>query len=165
MCTVWSIGFLTSWVSKQHITCINWPSESTPKVADTTVIKNMLHGRFSLLLLLAFRIYLWQRTSKLWFFTFLSFKFLCPRFHITLLNLGLLCDQKAIKTPKLNTIWLEVLAKVLNMLIGLKGNNYYSKVFKRVNYKLWNSTFWVVISWHTPYLLMHKGVILLLLLY
>ena len=31
------------------------------------------------------------------------------------------------------------------MLIGLKGNNYYSKVFKRVNYKLSNNTFWVVI--------------------
>ena len=45
-------------------------------------------------------------------------------------------DQKAIKTPKLNTNGLEVLAKVLNMLIGLKGNNYYSQVFKRVNYKL-----------------------------
>ena len=53
-------------------------------------------------------------------------------------------DQKAIKTPKLNTIWLELIARVLNMLIGLKGDNYYSKVFKRVNYKLWNSTFWVV---------------------
>ena len=45
-------------------------------------------------------------------------------------------DQKAIKTPKLNTIWLELIARVLNMLIGLKGDNYYSKVFKRVNYKL-----------------------------
>ena len=54
-------------------------------------------------------------------------------------------DQKAIKTPKLNTIWLELIAKVLNILIGLKGDNYYSKVFIRVNYKLWNSTFWVVI--------------------
>ena len=32
------------------------------------------------------------------------------------------------------------------MLIGLKGDNYYSKVFKRVNYKLSNSTFWVVIK-------------------
>ena len=32
------------------------------------------------------------------------------------------------------------------MLIGLKGDNYYSKVFKRVNYKLWNITFWVVIT-------------------
>ena len=58
--------------------------------------------------------------------------------------------KEAIKTPKLNTYWLEALAKVLNMLIGLKGNNYYSKVFKRVNYKLCNSTFWVVINrpWH-----------------
>ena len=55
-------------------------------------------------------------------------------------------DQKAIKTPKLNTIWLELIARVLNLLIGLKGDNYYSKVFKRVNYKLWNSTFWVVIK-------------------
>ena len=55
-------------------------------------------------------------------------------------------DQKAIKTPKLNTILLELIARVLNMLIGLKGNNYYSKVFKRVNYKLWNSNFWVVIN-------------------
>ena len=55
-------------------------------------------------------------------------------------------DQKAIKTPKLNTIWLELIARVLNMLIGIKGDNYYSKVFKRVNYKLWNSTFWVVIN-------------------
>ena len=55
-------------------------------------------------------------------------------------------DKKAIKTPKLNTIWLELIAMVLNMLIGLQGDNYYSKVFKRVNYKLSNSTFWVVIT-------------------
>ena len=55
-------------------------------------------------------------------------------------------DQKAIKTPKLNTIWLELIARVLNMSIELKGNNYYSKVSKRVNYKLWKNTFWVVIT-------------------
>ena len=55
-------------------------------------------------------------------------------------------DQKAIKTPKLNTFWLELIARVLNMLIGLKGDNYYSKMFKRVNHKLSNSTFWIVIS-------------------
>ena len=61
-------------------------------------------------------------------------------------------DQKAIKTPKLNTIWLELIARVLNMLIGLKCDNYYSKVFKKVNYKLWNSTFWVVISHHLYFL-------------
>ena len=61
-------------------------------------------------------------------------------------------DQKAIKTLKLNTIWLKLIARVLNMPIELKGNNYYSKVFKRVNYKLWNSTFWVVITHviHSP---------------
>ena len=45
---------------------------------------------FSLLPLLAFRICLWQRTSKLWFFMFLSFPLLCHGFQRTLLNLGLL---------------------------------------------------------------------------
>ena len=54
--------------------------------------------------------------------------------------------KKLSKTPKLNTIWLEMIEKVLNMPIELKGNNYYSKVFKRVNYKLQNITFWVVIT-------------------
>ena len=32
------------------------------------------------------------------------------------------------------------------MPIELKGLNYYSKVFKRINYRLSNSTFWVVIT-------------------
>ena len=45
---------------------------------------------FSLLPLLAFRICLWQRTSKLRFFMFLSFPLLCHGFQRTLLNLGLL---------------------------------------------------------------------------
>ena len=58
-------------------------------------------------------------------------------------------DQITIKNTKTYTIWLEMIAKVLNMLIKLKGNNYYSKVFKRVNYKVQNNTFWVVISWPT----------------
>ncbi|RVW17490.1 hypothetical protein CK203_085537 [Vitis vinifera] len=82
-------------------TCINWTSESAPKVAATTVIKNMLHGRFSLLLLLAFRIYSWQMTSKL-----------CPRFLITLLNLGLLWEVEysdwlanAVVIPKKGRKW------------------------------------------------------------
>ena len=56
-------------------------------------------------------------------------------------------DKKAIKTPKLNILWLELITRVLNMPIELKGDNYYSKLFKRVSYKLWNSTFWVVIKW------------------
>ena len=57
------------------------------------------------------------------------------------------------KNTKTYTIWLELIARVLNMLIGLKCNNYCSKVFKRVNYKLWTSTFWVVISHHSLRLL------------
>ena len=100
-------------------------------------------------ILLAFRICLWQRTSKLRFFMFLSFPLLCHGFQRTLLNLGLLWWSKSYqntKTQKLNTILLELIARVLNMPIELKGNNYYSKVFKRVNYKLWNNTFWAVIT-------------------
>ena len=56
-----------------------------------------------------------------------------------------------------------MIAKVLNMLIGLKGNNYYSKVFKRVNYKLSNTTFWVVITnqhWAAPLKDMGNSIIL-----
>ena len=34
-----------------------------------------------------------------------------------------------------------MIEKVLNMPIELKCNNYYSKVFKRVNYKLQNNIF------------------------
>ena len=45
---------------------------------------------FSLLHLLAFRICLWQRTSKLRFFMFLSFTLLFHGFQRTILNLGLL---------------------------------------------------------------------------
>ena len=45
-------------------------------------------------------------------------------------------DQISNKNTKTYTIWLEMIAKVLNKLIELKVNNYYSKVFKRVNYKL-----------------------------
>ena len=60
-------------------------------------------------------------------------------------------DQNTIKNTKTYTIWLEIIAKVLNMLIELKCNNYYSKMFKRVNYKLQNNTFWVVIIVLTEY--------------
>ena len=58
--------------------------------------------------------------------------------------------KKLSKTPKLNTIWFETITRVLNMPIELKSNNYYSKMFKRVNYKLQNNTFWVVITSHRP---------------
>ena len=52
------------------------------------------------LLLLAFQIFLWQRTSKLWFFMFLSFSLLCHGFQRTLLNLGLLWWSKSYQNTK-----------------------------------------------------------------
>ena len=54
--------------------------------------------------------------------------------------------KKLSKTSKLSKNWLVTLARVLNVPIELKGNKYYSKVFKRVYKKLWKSTFWAVIS-------------------
>ena len=78
-----------------------------------------------------------QSAPKLGFFMCLSFNLLCHGLHKILPHSWLvLMIKKAIKTPKLNTIWLELIARVLNMLIGLKGVNYYSKVFKRVDNKL-----------------------------
>ena len=54
--------------------------------------------------------------------------------------------KKLSKTSKVAKNWLVTLARVLNVPIELKGNKYYSKVFKRVYKKLWKNTFWVVIS-------------------
>ena len=62
--------------------------------------KKCFMADFSLLPLLAFRICLWQRTSKLRFFMFLSFPLLCHRFQITLLNLGLLWWSKSYQNTK-----------------------------------------------------------------
>ena len=61
-------------------------------------------------------------------------------------NLNCFGDQITNKDTKTYTKWLKLLSRALNMPIELKGQNYYSKVFKRINYKLSNSTFWVVIS-------------------
>ena len=74
---------------------------------------------------------------KLSFFRSLSFNLLCHELYKDLPHSWIvLVIKKLSKTPKLNTIWLETIERVLNMPIELKGNNYYSKVFKRVNYKL-----------------------------
>ena len=74
---------------------------------------------------------------KLSFFMNLSFNLLCHELYKDLPHSWIaLVIKKLWKTPKLNTIWLETIARVPNMPIELKGNNYYSKVFKRVNYKL-----------------------------
>ena len=92
---------------------------------------------------------LWKRTMRLqslvssWIWASKSFAMNYIQLSSILDCFG---DQKAIKTPKFNTILLELIARVLNMLIELKDNNYYSKVFKRVNYKISNNTFWVVIN-------------------
>ena len=69
-------------------------------------------------------------------------------FQRTLLNLGLLWWSKRLsKHQNLTHFLSELIARVLNMSIELKGDNYYSKVFKRVNYELWNNTFWIVINY------------------
>ena len=62
-------------------------------------------------------------------------------------NLNCFGDQITNKNTKTYTKWLKLLSRVLNMPIELKDQNYYSKVFKRINYRLSNSTFWVVISY------------------
>ena len=100
----------------------------------------ILHVSFlSLFSLLALMIYFWQRTIKLQSLGF-SCKWASNCFSMDSKKLSSILDcfgdKKLSKTPKLNTIWLETIARVLNMPIELKGNNYYSKVFKRVNYKL-----------------------------
>ena len=51
-------------------------------------------------ILLAFRLCLWQRTSKLRFFMFMSFPLLCHGFQRTLLNLGLLWWSKSYQNTK-----------------------------------------------------------------
>ena len=58
------------------------------------------HGTDSIRILLAFRICLWQRTSKLQFFMFLSFPLLFHGFQITLLNFGLLWWSKSYQNTK-----------------------------------------------------------------
>ena len=62
--------------------------------------KKCFMADFSLPPLLAFRICLWQRTSKLWFFMFLSFPLLFHGFQVTLLNLGLLWWLKSYQNTK-----------------------------------------------------------------
>ena len=54
--------------------------------------------------------------------------------------------KKLSKTSKLAKNWLVMLVRVLNVPIELKGNKYYSKVFKRIYNRLQKNTFWVVIT-------------------
>ena len=78
-----------------------------------------------------------RSAPKLGFFMYLSFNLLCHEFHKILPHSWLvLMIKKLPKTPKLSKNLLETLAKVLNVPIELKGINYYSKVFKKINFKL-----------------------------
>ena len=74
---------------------------------------------------------------KLGFFMYLSFNLHCHGFHKILPHSWLVSMIKKLpKTPKLAKSLLVTLARVLNVPIELKGINYYSKVFKIVNFKL-----------------------------
>ena len=105
----------------------------------------ILHVRFlSLLSLIALMICFWQRIIKLQSLgSSCKWAYNCFAMDSIELSSILDCfgDQNTIKNTKTYTIWLETIAKFLNMLLELKGNNYYSKVFKRVNYKVQNRTF------------------------
>ena len=83
---------------------------------------------------------IWQRlrsSPKLGFFMCLSFNLLGHGLYKILHHSWLvLMIKKLSKMPKLAKNWLETFARVFNVPIELKGNKYYSKVFKRVYNKL-----------------------------
>ena len=75
---------------------LKWASLATAHVPQPSCL-DALSGH---LLLLAFRICLWQRTSKLRFYMFLSFPLLCHGFQRSLLNLWLLWWSKSYQNTK-----------------------------------------------------------------
>ena len=132
---------LKRWISdfssfKMTYSMHNLSSRKCSKSGWQWLSSRMLHGRFlSLLSLLAFLICLWQRTIKLHSFSsscfWASHCFAIDSKELSSIS-DCLGDQITNKITKTYTIWLEMIAKVLNMLIELEGNNYYSKVFKIV---------------------------------
>ena len=144
-----SIRLLTSWASKRHIVCIKWTSGSASKVSNSWCPLEFFMLDFSLCFHPCIHDLFMAKDYKASNLRF-SCKWASICFAMDSIELSSILDcfgdQITIKNTKTYTIWLETIAKVLNMLIKLKGNNYYSKVFKRVNYKLSNSTFWVVIN-------------------
>ena len=92
---VWIVHHLKHWI----VDFLSFETTySMHKLDSRKCSKSCLHdchqecflADFSLLPLLAFRICLWQRTSKLQLFMFLSLPLLCHGFQRTLFNLGLL---------------------------------------------------------------------------
>ena len=86
--TVWSVGFLTSWVLKWYISCRKWTSGSTPKMWKKTAAAVFLKSVFPLSVVLSLHTLndfdkgLWS--SKAWFFMNLSFQNLCHELYTTL---------------------------------------------------------------------------------
>ena len=82
----------------------------------------------------------WQRlwsAQKFGIFMHLSFNLHCHGLHKILPHSWFdSMIKKLPKTPKLAKNWLVTLARFFNVPIELKGINYYSKVFKIVNFKL-----------------------------
>ena len=129
-------------LAKFHIECeIYFPSLALYPVAYTPFGISHSHAK-----LLAVRFLLWfsslhtwliwkrlRSSPKLGFFMCLSLILLCHGLCTILPHSWLdLMIKNLSKTPKLAKNWLETFARVLNVPIELKGNKYYSKVFKRV---------------------------------
>ena len=87
----------------QEDTRCSWTSHPEDSISYPDMLSESLTSAAILsghLLLLTFRICLWQRTSKLWFFMFLSSPLLCHGFQRTLLNHGLLWWSKSYQNTK-----------------------------------------------------------------
>ena len=114
-----------------HFTCYAKISHSHVKLLDV---------RFLLWFSSLHTWLIWQRlwsSPKRGFFMCLSFNLLFHGLYKILPHSWLvLMIKKLSKTPKLAKNLLETFARVFNVPIELKGNKYYSKVFKRVYNKL-----------------------------
>ena len=149
---VWIVGFLTFWALKWYVERKKWTSGSAPKVQwKTAAVSPVFITLFSSSPLFSPCI-LWTTKAKdyeapkLGFFINLSFPKALPwTIYSSPSFINCFGEHKAIKKHQNSTQLLETIARVPNMLIELKGNNYYSRLFKRANYKLQNSMFWLVI--------------------
>ena len=118
--------------------CSFWHFACYAKISHSYV--KLLDVRFLLWFSFLHTWLIWKRlrsSPKLGFFMCLSFNLLCHGLYKILPPSWLvLMIKKLSKTPKIATNWLVTLARVFNVAIELKGNKYYSKVFKRVYNKL-----------------------------
>ena len=120
-----------SFSSFGHFACFAKISHSHAKLLDV---------RFLLWFSVLHTWLIWKRlrsSPNLGFFICLSFNFLCHGLYKILPHSWfVLMIKKLSKTQKLAKNLLETLARVFNVPAELKGNKYYSKVFKRFYNKL-----------------------------